>query len=652
MPLVAAENVTQLFGAQEVLKGVSFQINESDRIGLVGPNGEGKTTLLRIIGGYLEPTLGDIRRRRGTRIGYLPQDPAPLEGTTIHQAMLDSFSDVRQMEDELHDLAARMGQGENPGLLKRYGELQTSFEALGGYNYHMRIEQVLTGLAFERDAWDRPLATLSGGQRTKAFLATLLAREPELLLLDEPTNHLDLDSVEWLEGWLGSVRAAIVVVSHDRYFLDHVTRITWEVSFGGLEDYKGAYTEYTRQRAERHKERMRVWEAQQQYITETEEFIRRYIAGQRSKEAKGRRTRLERFMRDEAVERPIDHGTIKLTLKAGRRAGDIVLRAEGLSAGYDPLKPLVEVEALDVERGWRVAVVGANGVGKTTLIRTLLGELRPLDGLVRLGAGVIVGYLSQTHAELDPEMTALDSLLTVGKGLTAERARTLLGSLLLSGDAVYKKVGDLSGGERSRVVLARLVVQGANVLFLDEPTNHLDIPSTEVIQDMLKRFDGTVIFVTHDRYLIEAVATHIWAVEDGSVRVILGGWEDYLKWRGDTTARGRNVGIARGSLDIKRREAKEARKAERAVARRRANELQRLRRRHAQLEKEIEDAERDLARLNDAISTVGEAGDVDRVYELGRKHREKDDQLQRLYASWQEVSQQLDGLGRASHGEK
>ena len=514
MSLVIGENISHQYGAEEVLRHAAFRVGETDRIGLVGPNGEGKTTLLRIIAGSLEPTLGEAHRRQGLSIGYLPQDPPALEGTTVHQAMLEAPTDLRRMERQLHEMESRLAEAaDDASLLREYGEVQAAFEARGVYHVATRIEQVLTGLGFERAAWSQPLSELSGGQRTRAYLATLLLKGPDLLLLDEPTNHLDLESVEWLEGWLSSFGGAIVLVSHDRWFLDRVTTRTWEVASRHLECYRGSYSHYLRQRAERFKERMRTWKAQQEHIAKTREFIRIHIAGQRTKEAQGRRKRLERFIRDEAIERPHENATIHLRLSPGPRTGQIVLRARDLRAGYDPGVPLVEAEELEVQLGDRVAVIGPNGSGKTTLVRTLLGELPPLSGEIVRGARVNVGYLSQTQAELVPDATALEAVRAAQPGISSQDARTLLGSLLLTEDDVFKKVRELSGGQRSRVVLARLVVQKTNVLVLDEPTNHLDIPSTEILQDVLERFDGSVVFVTHDRYLIQSVATHIWALE-------------------------------------------------------------------------------------------------------------------------------------------
>ncbi|MBN2561348.1 MAG: ABC-F family ATP-binding cassette domain-containing protein [Phycisphaerae bacterium] len=639
MSMIIAENVSHSYGAQEVLRNVSFRLSPADRVGLVGPNGEGKTTLLCIMGDLLEPTSGRVHHSRGLRVGHLPQIPSPVDECTVHEAMLAVFDDLRRMERDLADLAARLAAdgGSNDDLLRQYGVLQSKFETLGGHTYTTRIEQVLTGLAFDRSMWDQPLAQLSGGQRTRAALAKLLLREPQLLMLDEPTNHLDLDSVEWLEYWLRSFRGALVVVSHDRYFLDHVTADTWEVAFGGIETYHGSYSAYLMQRAERHKERMRRWEEQQEYIAKTEEFIARHLAGQRTKEAQGRRTRLERFLRDSAIDRPQQHREITLRLSAEQRTGDLVLRTGRLAVGYEASRPLLDVERLEVRRGQRIAIVGPNGAGKTTLLRTLLGELPPLAGDVRHGSRLDVGYLSQTHGELYPTATVLEAVMDCGGDCTEAEARNLLGSLLLSGDDAFKRVGNLSGGERSRVVLARLVLRNANVLMLDEPTNHLDIPSREIIQAVLQGFEGTVLMVSHDRYLIEAVATDVWVVNEGCVVCLEGGWEKYLLWRSQrpgTTATDRSTTSTRPA-------SRDDRRAEHRAARKQSNMERRLKARHEALETEIEKREVELAALMEQISVAGQQGDLARVEELGRSYQEGDAKLKQLWTEWEEIGEQL-----------
>ena len=642
MSQVIGENVCHAFGDRQVLKNVSFYLGEADRVGLVGPNGEGKTTLLKIIGGLLDPTTGAVHRARGVRSGYLPQEPPALQDATLHDAALDVFADLGRMEAELHTMADRLAAGgEPPDLLDRYGALQADFEARGGYRYPQRIEQILTGLAFPREMWDRPLAQLSGGQRTRVCLATLLLQDPDILMLDEPTNHLDLDSMGWLEEWLSAFRGAIIVVSHDRYFLDRVTTTTWEIGFGALETYRGSYGKYVPQREQRHKERQRRYEAQQEFIRKTEEYIRRNVTAARVDVAQGRKTRLARFLRDEAMERPQEHQAMHLHLEAGARTGDLVLRARGLSVGYDPATPLLAVEELTVNRGDRVAILGANGTGKTTLLRTLIGQMMPLAGEVQLGANVDVGYMSQTQDELPADSSALDCVMAAGdKDLSPQRVRTLLGMLLLGGDDAFKPVGRLSGGQQSRVALARLVVQGASVLALDEPTNHLDIPSTEVIQDVLQQFDGAVLFVSHDRYLVQAVATHIWAIDGREVRCLLGGWEAYLRWRQER--RSQTDAASPDDEKTARVRLYKERKALEREARRRTNQLARLKARHEAIETEIQAIEADLAKRLAEISAAGEAGDLARVESLGREYQERQTRLQAFWAEWEQVGQLME----------
>ena len=640
MSLIVGEGITKRWTHHDVLKHVSFTLAPQQRVGLVGANGEGKTTLLRILVGQETPTEGKLQFRTGLKIGYLPQDVPVLQGDTLRKAMFDIFADLQEIERQLHEVSDQIATSDDPKLLEQLGELQHEMEARGGYTYAHKIERVLTGLNFPEELWDRPLAQLSGGQRTRGYLARLLVQEPDVLLLDEPTNHLDLEAVEWLEEYLQSFNGAIVVVSHDRYFLDHATDTTWEVAFGAVECYRGAYSEYVTKRQARYEERLKQWESQQLYIRETEEFIRRFLAGQRSKEAQGRRTRLARFMRDEAIDRPQAHQRIGVHLKALQRTGDVVMTIDGVKAGYSADKPLVAVEKLDVFRAQRIAIVGSNGCGKTTLLRTMLGQLEALAGQVRMGANVRIGYLSQTHTELSPNWSAMEAVRQMDPSMTEERARNLLGSLLLSGDDAYKKVSELSGGQRSRVVLVRLMLQDANVLVMDEPTNHLDILSQEVLQEVLGEYDGTILFVSHDRYLIRALATDIWAVQDGGVSTLHGSWDKYVAWRrkqlqDQATAAGLTQDTA----------AKDDAREDNRQRRKRANELQRAQRRLVEVEKEIHKIEADLARLRTEIDAASQSGAVDRITELGEQYAQAEPRLRELMAEWEKLSVDLEGTG-------
>jgi ATP-binding cassette subfamily F protein 3 len=640
MSLLVIQQVSKSWSDADVLRNVSASLAPGDRVGLVGPNGQGKSTLMRIIAGVDGPTSGTVQRASDLRIGYLPQDPPVLSGQTLWTAMLEVFGGLHAMEQQLTELAHAMEADSDPKLVERYGRLQHEYELAGGYGYVQKVEEVLTGLGFAREAWRRPMEQLSGGQRTRAYLGRLLLEEPGLLLLDEPTNHLDLSAVEWLEQWLEGYKGGLIVVSHDRWFLDRVTTATWEVAFATLEDYRGNYSHYVTQRSERFKQRLRQWEGQQQFIAETEDFIRRFIAGQRSSEAKGRRTRLERFMRDEAIERPREHPRITVRLRAVGRTGDIVLQADDLAAGYTAGRPLAQSQRLEVFRGQRIAIVGPNGCGKTTLLRTLTGQLPSLAGKVRWGANVTLGALSQTHDELGLEETALEALRRAERGMTEERARALLGSLLLSGDDAFKRIRELSGGQRSRVALARLIVARANVLVLDEPTNHLDIQSQEVLQDVLSEFDGTVLFVSHDRYLIRALATDIWALADGEIHPLKGDWDRYVSWRRERMGLPSEQAQADAAERARQQNADDHRQR-----RRKTNETQRLQRRFAQVEELIAELESALKTIDADLAAASASGELDKIARLGQQHVESTTRLQELMDEWAALGTQLEGTG-------
>jgi ATP-binding cassette subfamily F protein 3 len=636
MSLITGEGVGRSFDAGYVFRNARFHVGPEDRVGLVGPNGEGKTTLLRILAGLDEPTSGTVQRKSGLRVGYLPQEPPAPAGVTLWESMLEAIADLRRMEAELTATAGELGDDPDGTKLERYGAIQARFEAAGGYDYDNRIKTVLTGLGFAPEQYEMPLAHLSGGQRTRGLLGRLLLDEPDVLLLDEPTNHLDLEAAEWLERFLQGFRKALVVVSHDRYFLDNVTEWTWEVSFGRLESYRGAYSEYLKKREERFRERMRQWEAQQSYVASTEEFIRRNLAGQRTKEAQGRRTRLERFLATHAIAKPRELRRLAARIAPRQRSGDLVLRASELAAGYDRDQPIARVDEVEVRHGQRVAIVGANGSGKTTLLRTLLGELPPLGGEIKLGANVSTGYLPQTHDNLRASATVLQSLLDADAGLLPDAARTLLGSFLFSGDEVFKRIDELSGGQRSRVIFAQLAALGPNVLVLDEPTNHLDLPSREIVQAMLTDFAGTVLFVSHDRYLVQAVASHVWALEDGRMHCVLGGWDSYVRWRTEHRA-----GAGRTSTPARRKQHR--RRQDNIEARRQAKQRQRLERRIEAVTEQIEELERQLSDLLEASGHAGESGDLEQVERVGRQYQQVDAELQQLWDEYARLHDELDG---------
>ncbi len=537
MSLITATNLSKSFGALDLFSDLSFAIPQRARIGLVGPNGVGKTTLLRILLGMDEPTGGSVQRARGVRIGYLPQEARLNSQGTLWQECLGVFADLLERQVELARLEAAMADAQQAeAALEAYGKLQVEFENLGGYTFELRTAQVLTGLGFQRSDFDRPVEQLSGGQRTRALLAKLLLENPDLLLLDEPTNHLDMEAVEWLETYLRDWEGAVLSVSHDRYFLDQVAETIWEMNppIGGvspaLEIYPGNYSAYLMQREERYTRRLEEFQAQQEFIEKEMDYIRRNIAGQNTRQAQGRRKRLERLLEEVRLAPPKKPRRLHFNIQAGGRSGDLVLRSTGLAVGYaDEGKPLFHAPDLLLRRGECAAVIGPNGAGKTTFLKTLLGQVPPYSGEVLLGASLKIGYFAQAHEGLNPELTLMDSIAEIVPDWLPAQVRDYLARFLFTGDDVFKTVSLLSGGERGRLALARLALQGANLLLLDEPTNHLDLPAQETLQSLLADYQGTILLVSHDRYLIDALATQIWEVLPGqqTLRLFEGSYSEY-----------------------------------------------------------------------------------------------------------------------------
>lgn len=527
MSLLTASNLSKSYGPDDIFDGISLSIPRGARIGMVGENGVGKTTLLRILLGEEPPTDGKMQKSKNLHIGYLPQEAVLDSTNTLWQECLTAISDLRNMEGQLRELEQEMAtHPHNQNLIDRYGRLQHHFDELGGFTYEHTIERTLAGLGFKPTDFTKPLNQLSGGQRTRALLARILLSNPDLLLLDEPTNHLDIQAMEWLEGYLRDWAGAAVLVSHDRYFLDQTVHVIWEMT-PALEAFRGNYSDYLLQREERYERQLTEYEAQQAFIAREEEYIRRNIAGQNTRQAQGRRTRLERLLRDAKLAPPGHSRRMRLNLKAGERSGDLVVRTDDLAVGYpDDGRVLIHVPDLVLRRGECAAVMGPNGAGKTTFLKTLLGQLQPLAGKIALGASVRVGYFAQAHEGLELSWTLLQAIQSYADGMVEAEARDYLAKFLFTGEDVFKLVGMLSGGERGRLALACLALQGANLLLLDEPTNHLDLPSQEILQRILVDFNGTVLLVSHDRYLVDAVATQVWEVlpEEQSLRTFNGNY--------------------------------------------------------------------------------------------------------------------------------
>jgi ATP-binding cassette subfamily F protein 3 len=639
-------NVVQLgksFGAERVFANVSFQIEEHDRIGLVGPNGEGKSTLLNILVGREEPDEGSVAIARNTRVGYLTQHVDFQPQNTLREEMLTVFTELRAWEQELTELAQAMGTPEaqsdalrHEQLLARYDDLQARYEHAGGYTYENRVSQVLDGLGFTRDEQNAPVMQLSGGQQTRAALGKLLLQEPDLLLLDEPTNHLDLAALEWLEGYLLSWKGAMLVVAHDRYFLDRVVARTIELAFGRIEEYPGNYTKYLHLREERMERRLREYEAQQTHIAHTEEFIRRYKAGQRSREARGRQKLLDRL---ERVERPQDFPEMHFALSPVMDSGLIVIEAHKLVAGYgvvtrgdrghkEPPLALVQAGDLQLLRGDRVGLIGPNGSGKTTLLRTLIGELPPVSGQVLPGHNVRIGYYAQTLDGLAVERTILDEIRQVST-LSEEGARSFLGRFLFSGEDVFKPISALSGGERSRVALAKLALQGPNLLVLDEPTNHLDLQSRQFLEEVLSEFEGTLLFVSHDRYFIDSLATKVWVIEEGVLVPYLGNYTEYRAHRQRIAA---SV-----STDNHKSSAESRPSSVSTKSSSKKGDKSRVRT-VEDVEHDIERAEADLKSIEEALSEAALHADADRLTQLSADYEQARRRVDALLEEWERLA--------------
>jgi len=641
MSLLVARGLTKYYGAQEVFADISVQVSRGDKIGLVGPNGVGKTTLLRILAGLEEPTSGSVHTARRLRIGYLPQNPDLRGDGTLYDEMLTAFEHLRVMEQRLHDLELAMSDtADVEGVMRRYSDLLEQFEAAGGYVYESQIRRVLAGLGFEREQHDQPLSLLSGGQKTRALLAKLLLQEPELLLLDEPTNYLDIEALEWLEGYLAEWPYSLIVVAHDRRFLDKVTNRIWEMGGNRLEKYRGNYSQYVLLKEARRAHREAEYRAQQEYIAKTEEFIRRYRAGQRAREARGRQKLLNRM---ERLEKPRQSRTIRLSMEATVQTGQIVLTTRDLIVGYpksapdDANPPLGQEEGeprvlftcpdITLLRGERVVLMGPNGSGKTTFLRTILGETPPLRGHITLGHNVRIGYLEQERADLDPSATVLDFILTV-KNLPISQARDFLAQYLFTGDDVFKRIQDLSGGERARVALAAITLKGANLLLLDEPTTHLDLTSQEVLQQVLANFSGTFLLVSHDRYLANAVATQIWEIREHTLHTYQGDYEAYLFAREKERMERQTV---MDKCFLREPSADAVRTAPRSRL------LRRLEEEISNMEERIAELEAEILGIQKKISAASASQDLNALQEFSKVYQQMEQELNECLERWAEL---------------
>lgn len=511
MSLVTINNITKRYDPDIILDDISVAIAPGDRIGLIGRNGCGKTTLLKIIAGLLTDIKGDVVVAKGVRIGYLSQEPELDRECTLRQELLKVFEERLALEDKMLILAEQMQSQETPHLLQEYSRLQEKHERLGGYDYEHKINRVLGGLGFREQDFNLPVNVLSGGQKSRATLAKLLLEEPDLLLFDEPTNHLDINGIQWLENYLNTeFKGGVLVVSHDRYFLDKVVRKVWELADAELNIYRGNYSKYLEIKNVERLVDSRAYKMQQAFIAQEQEFIDKNIAGQRTREAQGRRKRLERL---ETIDKPKpDAPTVKLNFTQETRGGNDILRCHNVGKQFGD-KVLFTDMNFEVDRGDVVGIIGPNGTGKTTLFRMILGQEKPTQGEMWVGPTLKFGYYTQELEGLNTDNEVIEEVWELCPEKTPFEVRSYLAKFLFSGDDVFKRIGNLSGGEQSRVQLAKLLLENANVLLLDEPTNHLDISAREALEKSLAQFPATLFIISHDRYLLNNLATKMLVFE-------------------------------------------------------------------------------------------------------------------------------------------
>lgn len=633
MSVLSVGQLTKSFGADLILDGISFQIHNGERVGLVGPNGAGKTTLLRIIAGQESADAGTVALARGTSLGYLEQGTAPAVAGTMEEELRRAFGMLEAMAAQIKRLEEEMAgadstdSGRMAAVLEAYGKLRHSFEAAGGYSAEARLRNVTSGLGFAQADLARSVNTFSGGERTRLRLARLLLEEPDLLLLDEPTNHLDISAVEWLEKYLADWRGTVLIVSHDRYFLDKVAGRILAMENNRVKSYTGNYSAYTAQRELERVTLERSYRRQQDFIAKESAYIRTLGTSEREKRQAGsRQKRLEKL---ETLERPRDEKAMSLDFGFSGRSGDIAVRLVNVAKKFGEKTIFSNVNA-EIRWGHRVALLGPNGAGKTTLLKMIAGELEPDEGSVWLGPSVRMVYFDQHQRSVSPDKTPLDEIMEASD-MTITEARTYLGRFLFSGDDVFKKNADLSGGERSRLALAKLGLDAGNFLVLDEPTNHLDIRGVEELESALDEFPGTLLVVTHDRYFVRRTTDKVLEVEDGKAIFYKVPYEEYLVEREK-----QKQGQADQQPNDKRLRLKEEKqKREEELTRRR--ERRKLEQAAKETEEKIARTEEKIAALEAELATPEVYGDFQLARAKGEEMASLRAETDRLYTEWDEL---------------
>jgi ATP-binding cassette subfamily F protein 3 len=625
MTLVSLNNISKSYGGKLVLNGITWAIEEGRRIGLLGANGVGKTTLFRIINGELEIDKGSIIRSKNLKIGFLRQECELADDLTVFDEMLKPFSDLLKLHDELRRLEKEMSSGKSlEKLMKQYGERQIEYETKGGYTYENKIETVLYGLGFKKEDFDKNINILSGGEKNRAALASVLLSGPNLLLLDEPTNHLDIEGTEWLEKYLSEFPGTVIVVSHDRYFLDRVIQEVVELEDHRIEKYVGNFSAYLIEKEKRKEKGLKEYEEQREYVLRTEDFIRRNIAGQKTKQAQSRRKALEKL---ERLERPKTKAKkVKISFTPAQRSSRGLVWTEGLCKRFGEHVIFENVNFL-LERYDRVGLIGPNGSGKTTFLKMLLGKETPTSGEVKIGSNLDIGYYDQEHQGLDVESSVLDEVWKLKPQMLASDLRSFLGKFLFFGESVFRKIKTFSGGEQSRVVLAKLILSNPNFLILDEPTNHLDIASREVLENALSEFGGTILVVSHDRYFLNRVVNRIYAIENKTLKEYLGNYSYYEEKKQEEKK------TLQKRLELVKQERKAKAEIKKAKPKIKKRSLH-------QIEKEISEIDQKIEEIDYLLSTQEVYTDWQKLLELNEEKEALSKKLEKLYAEWEDSAEE------------
>ena len=668
MPVLSVTDITKSYGVTPILDKVSFHVEAGEKIGVIGVNGAGKTTLMNILAGKEKADSGSVFISGDTTMGFLEQQDHFDDDSTLLEETKRIYRRFTRMESELSELSQRIalasGEAEHDSaddsLLRRYGDLQDRYQREGGYTYRSEMRGILSSMGFDESFYEKRIGTLSGGERTRLALACLLMEKPDILLLDEPTNHLDIGMLKWLEQFLKSYRGAIMIVSHDRYFLDQIAGRIFEIENHKLRIYNGNYTAYAEKKRQLREADLRAYNKQQDEIRRQEDIIRKFKERGTEHLAKRAASREKKLDAMELIEKPdAAPGTIRIQFHQKYKSGNDIFIADDLSMAFPPVE-LFSGVTFDIKRGERICVVGQNGIGKTTLLRIMNGELTQTGGYLKRGVNLDIGYYDQRQERLDPENTVIDEIYDTFRLYKESEIRSFLGRFMFRGDSVFTKVGDLSGGEKARLALLKLMMSGTNVLLLDEPTNHLDIDSREVFEDALLSYPGTIIAVSHDRYFLNKIATRIFEIDAGGITTYVGGYDYYEEKKAEITSTAQYVkNLRAGSGDAGRQETGRASDAaekgregfdrdeeesenlsaaeQRMLVKRRQAEQKRLARMKEQLEHDIEEAEHKIEEIQQEMCRPAVLADPARLNRLDADLKAKKDELDDLYDKYVEL---------------